>query len=37
MGKTVINKLTGIKFKIWRVTFFKSYLPLKNFGMDFRF
>ena len=26
-----------IKFKIWRVTFLKSFLPLKEFGMDFRF
>ena len=32
MGKTY-----GIKFKIWRVTFLKSFLPLKNFGMVFRF
>ena len=29
-------ELTGMKFKIWRVTFFKSFLPLKHFGMDFR-
>ena len=27
----------GIKLKISRVTFLKSFLPLKNFGMDFRF
>ena len=26
-------KLTEIKFEIWRVTFLKSFLPLRN-GMD---
>ena len=26
-----------IKFKIWRVTFLKSILPLRNLGMDFSF
>ena len=29
--------LTEIKFKIWRFTFLKSFLPLKNYGMDFGF
>ena len=24
-------------YKIWRVTFLKSFLPLKKFGMVFRF
>ena len=28
-----ISSLAGIKFKIWRVAFFKSFLSLKNFGM----
>ena len=37
MGKIFIIYLTKIKFKIWKVTFFKSFLPLKCFGMDFRF
>ena len=37
MRKIFIIKFAGIKFKIWRVTFFRSFLPLKNFGMDFRF
>ena len=36
-GENFISQLTGIKFKIWRVTFLKSLLPLKNFGMVFRF
>ena len=31
------NFFTKIKFKIWRVTFLKSFLPLKNFGIDFQF
>ena len=27
-----------IKFEIWRVTFFLNiFLPLENYGMDFRF
>ena len=30
-------KLIEIKFEIWRVTFFKSFLPLKIYGIDFRF
>ena len=34
MGKFVISQLTGIKFSICKVTFFKSLLPLKHFGMD---
>ena len=37
MGKIFISLFTGIKFRIWRVTFLKSFLPLKHFGMDFRF
>ena len=37
MGKIFISYLTGLKFKIWRVTFLKSFLPLENFGMVFRF
>ena len=32
MGKLLIIKLTKIKFKIWRVTFFKSFLPLNFLG-----
>ena len=36
MGKIFIIKLTGIKFKIRRVTFFKSFFNIKIFGMDFR-
>ena len=34
MGKNCISELTEIKFKIWRVSFFKSFLPLRNFGID---
>ena len=37
MGKNFIIQLTKIKFHIWRVTFFKNFLPLKTFGMNFRF
>ena len=37
MGKSFISLLTELKFNIWRVTFLKSYLSLKNLGMDFRF
>ena len=37
MGKNFMVKLTKIKFKIWRVTLLKSFLPLNVFGMDFRF
>ena len=37
MGKIFISWLTKITFKIWRVTFLKSVLSLKQFGMDFRF
>ena len=37
MGKNVVSELTGIKFEICRVTFSKRFLPLKNFGMVFRF
>ena len=37
MGENVINLLTKIKFKIWRVTFLKLFLPIKKFGMDNRF
>ena len=29
MGKIFIIYLTEIKFKIWRITFFKRFLPLK--------
>ena len=25
------------EFKIWKVTFFKNVLPLRNYGMNFRF
>ena len=32
MGKFFISELTGIKFKIWRVTFFKSFYHLKILG-----
>ena len=36
--KTFISELDGIKFKIWRATFFNCFLPLNIFGgMDFRF
>ena len=34
MGKLFISYLSGIKFKIWRVTFFKSIFPFKNVGMS---
>ena len=37
MGKFFISELTGLKFWIWRVTFLKRFLPLKNFGTVFRF
>ena len=37
MGKVFISQLTGIKFKIWRVTFLKSFLLPKDFEMVFRF
>ena len=37
IGKIFISLLTRIKFKIWRVTFLKSFLPSKNSGMVFRF
>ena len=37
MVKFFISYLTGMKIKVWRVKFLKSYLPLKNFGLDFRF
>ena len=37
MGKIFINSLTEIKFEIWRVTFLKIFLPLKNYGIDFLF
>ena len=37
MGNIFIIQLTKIKFKIWRVSFLKSFLPLKTFGMDFSF
>ena len=29
-----VSQLTKIKFKIWRITFLKSFLPLKHFGKD---
>ena len=32
-----ITLLTEIKFEIWRVTSFKSFLPLRNCGMVFQF
>ena len=32
----VINLTEIIKFKIWRVIFLKSFLPLRNYWMDFR-
>ena len=35
MGIVLLFNLTKIKFKILRVTFFKSFLLLKNFWMDF--
>ena len=35
--RKLISSLSVIKFKIWRVTFLKSFLPLKHFGMVFRF
>ena len=34
MGNIIISKLTEIKFEIWRVTFMKSILPLRNYGMS---
>ena len=37
MEKFFIILFTKIKFKIWRVTFLKRFLPLKMFGMDFWF
>ena len=33
MGKIFISQFTEIKFEIWRVTFFTSFLPLKNYRM----
>ena len=36
MVKICIIKLAEIKFKIWRVTFFKSFLLQRNYGMDFQ-
>ena len=36
-GKIFIIYLVKIKFKTWRVTFLKSFLPLTKFGMVFRF
>ena len=37
MGKFFISLLTGIKFKILRVTLLKSFVPLKNFETVLRF
>ena len=36
-GEILSVDLLQIKFGIWRVTFWKSFLPMKNYGMDFRF
>ena len=35
MGKIFIIKLIKVKFKIWRVTFLKSFFTIKKAGMDF--
>ena len=37
MEKIFIISVAKIKFKIWRVRFFKKNLPLKIFAMDFQF
>ena len=37
MGKILMVKFIKIKYKNRRVTFLKSFLPLKRFGMDFLF
>ena len=37
MGKIFVIQFTEMEFIIWRVTFLKSCLPLRNYGMDFRF
>ena len=37
VGEIFIIWLNEIKFKIWLVTFLKSFLPQRNYGMDFRF
>ena len=37
MGKRVISQPAEIKFEIWRVTFLKRILPLRNYWMDFQF
>ena len=36
-GKIFVSLLSEIKFKLLKVTFFKSILPLRNHGMDLRF
>ena len=37
MGQNFNTWLTEIKFKIWKVTFFKKHLLQRNYGMDFLF
>ena len=36
-NRTKMNITPNGEFKTWRVTFFKSVLPLRNYAMEFRF